>query len=188
MSRHVKDVHENEINPCDECGRSFRTRSGLNSHVLHVHLRKKSQDKKKKSFRGCPHCPALIQSTKSLQYRRHLCEVHPEIHLASTTTKDRDHPSSTTTLLPCRVCFHTFPSSEELETHVVNSHGKEKCPICGLQFRHEYLLKTHHATVHVEGSRQDRPYKCDHCDSYFKTKQRLGVSYHNMISYELKCG
>jgi len=109
--------------------------------------------------------------------RRHLCKVHPEIHLIP---KDGDHSSqeSESRLLPCRVCFRTFPSSEELESHVGNDHGKQKCPTCGLQFKQKGELRRHEVTIHVEGDKngKERPVKCDHCQSYFKTKKRLSVS------------
>jgi len=95
--------------------------------------------------------------------------VHPEIALVSTSTDGKG--SNNNKLLPCSVCFHTFPSKEELHSHLMKTLAK--CSSCGMQFKVQQALRRHERT-HVKGD--DRPHKCRFCECYFGTVKHLAVS------------
>jgi len=180
MAQHLRRVHGTEIWSCDECGKRLKSRDALSRHVLRAHLMNKKGKLKEKSSANlkCPHCPRTFHAANAFQYRRHLCEGHPEIHLIPNKGGDHSSPPESR-LIPCRVCFRAFLSSEELDSHVESAHGAWKCPTCGVRYKTKCQLKQHERTLHTQGGGGDgaeRPVKCDLCESYFKTKQSVGVS------------
>jgi len=202
---HLKRVHEIDVSNCEDCGRSFKTRARLASHILTVHYIKKNDDgnrrqrvrdrliKKKKAIsqrnsvnagKGCcPHCPETFN--KAFKLRRHLTRVHPEITLFSNG--DGNGSNNINKLFPCNVCFHAFPSKEDLDSHLIKTHPK--CSSCGMQFKVQQALRRHERT-HLKG--KERPHKCPFCECYFGTVKCLAVSLLKMYSYlvllRLSCG
>jgi len=124
-----------ECRTCSKCGKTYPTSTALQAHTIKVHYSGRGKDSGFYSC-DCPHCPVTYKKPNLL--RRHLCHAHPKEHL-----QKRNH-------VHCFVCFYTFPSSGELESHM-KSHSHLQCVYC-----HKYLNTRHHLTLHVHRNHKNQ--------------------------------
>jgi len=119
-------------------------------HVRNVHNLKRTK-------LDCPHCDRPFGNGTYL--RKHLCKEHSEIHL-----KDKTHY--------CNICFHNFSTEEELTTHMSGHSIRSiiKCFFCGKQSPSPV-----HLNMHLRTHTGERPFNCELCESWFKTKGNLTV-------------
>ncbi len=105
MKEHIKLIHQHKKLKCLQCGKEYRSRSGLHAHMLGH----KGQQKQ-----PCPIC------NKKLYYshlKRHL-ETHKDVKERKT--------------VQCKECNSTFFEKDKLSRHMLIHRGdnRKKCPIC----------------------------------------------------------
>lgn len=74
----------------------------------------------------------------------------------------------------CQVCWQAFAHSSVLKLHIRKHTGEKpfKCPLCVEQetaFSQLPHLKKHMQAIH----KQDKPYMCESCNQFFRTKIEL---------------
>ncbi|CRL07924.1 CLUMA_CG020945, isoform A [Clunio marinus] len=92
ISKHIRNVHRQDISTCPHCGKIFRNKSLLQSHMIY------HQDSKRIHF--CPMCPTRPPYAKAIGLRRHQEAVHglgPGYH--------------------CEICFKNFKLPGTLANH-----------------------------------------------------------------------
>lgn len=116
VQAHIRCVHSGERSfICEECGKSFGSKCGLNEHLMTHNDDFPIQ---------CPHCP------KRFKFKARL-KVHEEIH------KDTPHT--------CPICGQQLSTSITLKRHMdVHSEVKRfKCQYCGNEYKRAKTLKNH---------------------------------------------
>ena len=143
VKRHIKALHEKELQQCHQCGENFENRYRLRVHVDSVH----SEDAKEE----CKHCGVLYFKN---YMATHVKLVHDKI---------KDHM--------CQTCGRSFSMKTTLKRHEEDAHNTVKdlpCPHCGKLFKHNYknVLRTHIKQVH-EGVKD---FMCTYCGKAFAGK------------------
>lgn len=108
---------------CDACGKAFRQRTSLNSHVRAAH--------KKEKTHACPHC-------NSAYFKRSKLLVHIKTH-----TGVRD--------VPCPNCPKMFSCRDNMVKHVKLVHAQTrdyKCTACDRAFKSSKHLVQHVLRLH----------------------------------------
>lgn len=141
----------------------------------------------------CQHCKQTFSPYTFLL--KHIQEKHPEERKAKRPEKNKQ----------CADCGKKFLTSNDLLSHQVNKHGKEKeymCTECGKMFATTVSLKVHVKSKHREpsgddgdGELKDRPAKrarkkkvkaesnqCELCEKTFVT--RYGLLRHLEIKHD----
>lgn len=155
---------------CDICGKAFIRRDALKKHLscfhnnvrafhckicnkelkghLPQHMRTHNQDKP----HGCANCGARFAQRSQLT-------VHQRIHSGEKPYR-------------CQVCWKAFAHSTALKLHTRRHTGEKpfRCPLCeNTAFSQLPHLKKHMLCIH----KTDKPYLCNFCKSWHKTKISL---------------
>ena len=142
---------------CPECGRQFRQRHLLLTHLV-THTGERPFPCR---FPGCE--KRFGQSSTRTYHERIHSDVRPYV---------------------CSHCGLGFKLAPVLRIHVARMHGTGECPYhcdqCGRQFKLIGALRTHVRTVHSD----DRPHACDVCPKRFKSRQQLVRHTRDMHSEE----
>ncbi|RUS79520.1 hypothetical protein EGW08_012718 [Elysia chlorotica] len=180
MGRHLKVSH-NDRHPfkCFICKKAFAIELSYKIHLLsHGDMTPVKKHNKPKTVIACPYC--LESFTTTRRVLRHVCEVHPKLHVYF-----------------CNECKISFKSKLELKEHTVSSVHQDKirkvtrCPICKVSCirltkhmttkhpnYHPFLCdmcgfscKTYtkikiHQLTHIS----QKPFQCPHCHKFFKSK------------------
>jgi KRAB domain-containing zinc finger protein len=82
--------------------------------------------------------------------------------------------------LQCVVCEKIMKSKRVLKLHTERVHEKKnkfECDHCPMVFYHKSNLKKHITARHIftndDTSNSNRPFKCNSCNKFFKTKDKL---------------
>ncbi|XP_071315999.1 zinc finger protein 664-like isoform X2 [Trachinotus anak] len=169
---HVSDTGsdtDEETFSCSECGKRFRTKLALQSHVkIHTEVRPYGCDVCGKRFRTKL---ALRSHTRiHTEMRPYGCDVcgrrfklksHVKTHM---TVHTGEKPFG------CSVCDKRFKRLGQLTVHIkIHTGGKPYgCDVCGKRFKLQTHIKRH-MTVH----REEKPFGCSLCQKTFKRKDQL---------------
>ncbi|VVC98845.1 unnamed protein product [Leptidea sinapis] len=142
--------HRNEKHfvTCDDCGKRFKGKRTLSSHIIRIHNRK--------STHTCDVCKRWFSSQRRL-------ESHVTSHSAELARK----------LSYCDSCEVQFKNIHVYRHHLKNTaqHAKEtyECGVCHKRFSSKGYYKKHYDFYHLRKSN----YKCDICDKLFVSDWRL---------------
>lgn len=119
-------------------------------------------------------------------------------------------------ILKCMFCNEVFRSFKTLQMHMNEHYKNYECPVCGVGFINQLMVKTHYKNSHKVGNfacscgelfdtinkkklhelhaHNKHKYKCGYCDQFFKssdTKQIHLTSVHNInfpsSSFSIQC-
>ncbi|XP_046408169.1 zinc finger protein 665-like isoform X2 [Ischnura elegans] len=180
VSIHLKNVHDMEkIFVCSACFLCFPSRAELSLHH-HCH----SSDSKKYC---CSKCGKKFMDKDRFSIHVGVCQLGQLLLKCGECGKECLRRSELNLHLlshnpdrnfACHMCPRKFLKSGDLSLHIRNFHLKLKpheCGICKKRFAVRRYLREHYA-VHSD----DRPFKCKHCEKYFKTKNRVSWHTRNM--------
>lgn len=118
-----KQTHDRKMFMCHECGKSYSSQGILNTHIREVHTRLKNFI--------CAHCDEAF--TKRSLLKDHLRAKH---------TFDRPYA--------CELCHVTFTSSRYLSMHkIIHSNRTFQCRYCERIFNHMKNRRTHEKRKHL---------------------------------------
>lgn len=135
-----------EIFPCKDCGKSFKSRHNRYLHEAKVH--------KKEAAYPCSKCDEVFFSY-TLRYR-HLRDAHGEERM-----------------FPCEICDRVYDSRKSLREHSRRTHLKilkHQCDLCDRRFYLPSRLKEHMSTHTGE-----RNYRCEYCGKSYPRLRGLKV-------------
>ncbi|XP_039448831.1 transcription factor grauzone-like [Culex pipiens pallens] len=166
------DFHLNpEKYRCDVCGNIFQN---LPKHKEGAHAAPGEA-----TF-YCEHCGKALTSEKSLKShveRKHavkdvFCDICNK-PFSKSTLEAHKRVVHTLPSLMCTKCPKMFRSNFALNRHLDEHEDKVKervkCSICGVTFKHKYILTKHIDSVHTT----EAPVACDVCGKMFKSKHHL---------------
>lgn len=156
LDRHqtIHQDSESQRSVCQKCGKSFRFKRSLNTHLQ----RHEAQEKGQKDF-SCDQCPCSYYMPGDL--RLHIRLKHPEsIGLKRET-------------YTCPHCGVERQDKRAIEAHVRNVHRKKAlcCSFCGKMIQNTHM-RHHMQAMHSE-HRITKPYKCQVCGKGFSARRYL---------------
>ncbi|KAJ8716284.1 hypothetical protein PYW08_013569 [Mythimna loreyi] len=173
---HVKSHLKIKDFICQYCGKEFLRPNSLKRHVevshgdhrivcpickkkLKGHLTEHMRTHEKKRPHVCPECGQRFTQSTQLN-------VHRRAHTGARP-------------YPCRICKRLFSHSNALMLHIRRHTGEKPfpCAMCPMSFSQLPHMKTHMRKIHGK----ENPYKCAHCDTFYKLKAELDV-------HEKACG
>ena len=118
----VSFINRQNAFECSQCGKEFKTRSGLNSHHKKDHLKRRFV---------CNTCEAEFKTKQHLQ-------VHFRVHHEGIKFE-------------CTQCKSTLTTKAALKQHILNIHEgrKWKCHICSNEYGHKGALNSHIESKHL---------------------------------------
>ncbi|XP_063698002.1 zinc finger protein 91-like, partial [Culicoides brevitarsis] len=182
-----KETHKGPKFTCDLCGKKSFTKSIIQNHMIHVHLKNVPRSK----------CEICDKKIKTSDMQRHIQIVHERNYKIKcvicekgfqTSTKLRDHLALQhleEELHKCSICDNSYSSKASLKAHLRMMHEKiivAKCEKCGKEYtnlgNYKKHLKTH----------EQNPFSCDKCfrmcESEKALKEHLAKRHYNCD----KCG
>ncbi|XP_063361935.1 zinc finger protein 883-like isoform X1 [Cydia amplana] len=183
-----KDKPNQELQVCEECGKSVRN---IKEHSL-LHLPK--EERRRVQCKACPKTFATFSGRYNHYKYAHLglkptCDICNKVVRCLNVHKMQVHNPSA---LPygCVSCERRFVSQSALDEHMV-AHTKDpkfECDICQKKFRLKHLVLKHIRKVHEN----ERNYQCDVCAKTFFDKgllQRHAKTHSKMRLYKCnECG
>lgn len=167
-----KDFH---LNPdkyrCDICGNVYQN--------LQKHKEGSHATPGEASY-CCEHCGKALTSEKSLKShveRKHavkdtICDICQKPFSKSMLEGHKRvvHEMASYMCTHCPRMFRSkFSLNRHQEEHEDKVRERVKCTICGLTFKHKYILTKHIDSVHTK----EAPVSCDVCGKMFKSKHHL---------------
>ena len=169
--RHIKS-HKDKSYKCEECGKLFSAKNGLQAHQK-THL-------ESKTF-GCPHCSREFKGKKSLLEhisskhnldKRFVCCQCPESFVSRhlKNVHERSHTGEKGFI--CDQCGESFATSQGLSHHKSKHTGdyQFRCRACDKGFNNYKLLEEH---FHIHTG--NKPYQCSKCDKGFSNRGSLWI-------------
>jgi methionyl-tRNA synthetase len=135
---------------CDQCIKSYRSKTELASHVDIVHRGRRFP---------CPQCPTAVLLSSAQALKRHVRLVH------ETRVK----------ALRCSVCGKAFKDRQTLRGHERThdtSQRSDPCAQCGKVLSSRGALREHVKTVHNKGSFR---HTCEDCGQSFPYAHTLHI-------------
>ena len=156
LDLHLKTAHEGKSHLCSDCGKSYKNKQGLNSHIILVHEKRK---------------PLKCEICGQGFVMKNLLKIHIE------NVHEGKKPNI------CEICGAAFSLKTSLRIHIDGVHEGKKpfqCSICGQGSKTKGHLDKHIATVHEK----KKPFQCGICSSSFFTKEH--VKRHTLAVHEKK--
>jgi len=161
---HQREMHKNNLYPCDECGASFSSKSGLYNHKT-VH--RTTVD----CLYTCPTCTKVFNRRDTFKEHilihtgpRHKCPHCPKDFVQRSNLKRHIRIHLGIKPYKCALCDSTFSDKGACNSHMKTHTGEEReaCEKCGLVFSKKQKLKYHMRTHTGEGLKP-----CVICDKVF---------------------
>lgn len=183
--RHIKNVHSQNIDPCDICG---HISTGLDSLAFH-HMQKHGsipvnlpQDT---TFFKCDKCPSVFRGERQL--KRHVAIVHgpgEETICTKCGTAYKGIHRCYGSTFKCSYCDQSYTSNALLHEHELTVHKQEwkhECKQCGKKFGTYQFLKLHTKKDHqiILPSKANPLLKlltCNLCNR--KSNSKMSLSFH----------
>lgn len=178
MARHMvlKHMGKRPCRPvCDSCGKTFASYTKLRQHNLRVHHKQPSH--------FCSQCDFAGYSTDDI--KRHQRRCHTTVGAEGLCHS-------------CTFCTAKFSSAVALRHHCRRAHVplmeketrqakgsadatkscaiKYQCYLCSVATKTRRLLVRHLLSVHEEGSREDKPLRCNTCE--FACRHQMVLEQH----------
>ncbi|XP_038053861.1 zinc finger protein 271-like [Patiria miniata] len=175
VERHMETHVDSDRRKCTWCSKTFHTIKSKERHE-NLHCKQNKQNK-------CSTCDLVLSSKfKLLRHEReHLtsdqikslsCKICMKAftNLRSLMRHERLHYREKGTLINCNHCPETFEDrfsyNAHLKTHDVRIY---QCDLCGMKFKHEYLLKVHIKRMTCQKTRESlRDVQCSICQKTVK--------------------
>ena len=176
---------------CDKCGKDFRDKKHLQTHLLRVHQEFIITNKDK--VKECDTCHEEFSS--AIDFNDHLKSCLPKLndfkckfcnlslvsHLSLELHFIEEH---NVLMFCCQVCGLAFKQKTDIKSHVERIHEKlfkHLCHKCDKSFYYRKQLTRHLAIWHNEGSSK-RDYKCNTCGNIYKNLQ--GLNEHKIRTHD----
>ncbi|XP_030378376.1 zinc finger and SCAN domain-containing protein 10-like [Scaptodrosophila lebanonensis] len=183
----------NKPNVCTYCGRTFRRRYLLDSHLnIHTGARPHQCEMCGKQFRAVS---TLTRHLRTHEQREAFQCQHCEklfTHRSALLSHEMRHTQQRR--WPCDSCSKSFYTQNQMDTHRRKLHAKPKnattdyqadadrlpftCDLCGNSYRSASMLSTHKLKKHYRLAK----YKCEQCGQKFVDDDRLRT--HQFIHVE----
>ena len=141
-----------KVFPCENCGKSFKSKMDMMSH-LSTHISSKSRTKsvaKLPEIFECDQCHSKFTLRKN--YRRHVKLVYDEA----------GNPRNL-----CGMCGNLFCNAKQLKKHYAEAHKGYSCSICDQSFSTKRALENH--------IKKQSSFKCYECEKTYCSKKILRV-------------
>lgn len=181
-------MHENVVYKCSKCQSEYRSKSTLKNHMKVCDGKFRKLPKRNELMRNwrdkiestivCIHPNCMFSCLKEVTMKKHALKIH----------------GNQDDCLVCTICNTIFESAEiwlkHIEQHEKSSSealNKFKCKFCSSCFLDAEKLSTHEKNFHTESS--ERIYKCDECNSFFKTIGTLKthISFRHSKTRQYEC-
>ena len=147
---------------CQQCGKTFNTRSNWREHMTVNHTAPESR-----TFKPCPICGKSIKFAMSSHLKTHVEDVSicPECGVSLKNKTYLTAHMRTHNKIPfrCETCGKEFATRQSLKDHTNTVHLKKKhfeCDHCDQSFYSSSKLKMHIRCVHTK----EKPFSCEDCD------------------------
>lgn len=154
-------VHSGERpHACEQCGKRFRRRDHLKSHVTAYHSGTTTY--------VCKNCEMVFNTRYSLTIHTKTCKK-PGTRLQTVTT-DTTKPSELPECKSCPVCHKTFkdPSTQRRHLRIHSDERPYQCEVCPKSFRRKDNLKEH-MLCHSD----EKPFACEDCGKALSRRSSL---------------
>ncbi|XP_037935727.1 zinc finger protein 1 homolog [Teleopsis dalmanni] len=177
LKNHEKRPYKprNKPNVCMYCGRTFRRRYQLDTH-LNIHTGKKPHQ--------CDICGRLFRAVTTLtrhlntheQRNKFSCQFCRKVftHKAAHLSHELRHTQQRS--IPCDECEKIFYTTNQMDTHKRKVHNKVDdddlpfaCDLCKNRYRSASMLSTHKLKKHYKTAK----FICEQCDKKFINEQLL---------------
>ncbi|XP_055550581.1 zinc finger protein 83-like [Wyeomyia smithii] len=167
-----KDFHLNQDKfRCEICGNVYQN---LEKHKETAHAAHGE------ALFCCEHCGKALTNEKSLKShveRKHavkdtICDIcQKPFHKSMLESHKRVvHEMASYMCTKCPRMFRSmFSLNRHLDEHENKVRERVKCSLCGMTFKHKYILRKHIGSVHTT----EAPVSCDVCGKQFKSKHHL---------------
>ncbi|XP_059470172.1 zinc finger protein 12-like [Neocloeon triangulifer] len=167
--RNHMGVHKNFDVQCEECGASFKTRTGLRQHSL-VHTGRWNNK--------CTCCSKTFRFVKE-------AKTHFRQHSATERAKVDNVPFKKVAPFECTFCQRPYRQKEYFDIHLKSheSENQQLCDQCGQSYKKKAALRQH--ILHVHGPQVEL--ECNVCAKIFFSKNGLKNHMELHIGELLQC-
>ncbi|XP_059619173.1 zinc finger protein 320-like [Phlebotomus argentipes] len=164
MLQHI-DFHMNpDIFKCQECGKNFKNKVGLQLHKVNSHT------PQEKHIFKCSKCPRTFMN-------KHRLGNHSSTHLKDSEKKHI-----------CLECGKAFPARANLRIHIRYVHEEfsyHVCEICAKMFKNKESF-VRHQKVHT--GEKEETFPCPICGKIFTERQlKIHIKRHNESDQVFRC-
>eukprot|EP01083_Nonionella_stella_P028481 78438_1 len=153
FKEHAARVHGNHRPfDCDQCDKNYLNKSNLDIHIRKIH--------NKEINAYCPVCQKAFFDSSEM--KQHLRRKHKDRKVLKKEDK-----------FVCKYCQQVFTKKYYMKKHILNIHTDNKdkpyqCCYCWYGAATRWQIDIHEA-IH----RNERSYKCKHCDRGFNNKKNM---------------
>ena len=152
LSSHLLTLHNDEKRTCDACGKVCKTQAGLKSHEL-IHTDASRVE--------CECCDKTFASTDGLI-------MHMRWHMGETRME-------TIQKLHCEHCGNSYLGRRKLDIHMMQCHDAVDCPVCLKSFEDNKDVREHFQSheMKITKKQDKKPKSCSKCGETFTTLNLL---------------
>ncbi|CAN7985106.1 unnamed protein product, partial [Ixodes hexagonus] len=158
LGTHKRTIHSSKTFACDLCPRVSKSARRLHLHVMNVHQKTAADS-------VCEHCSKRFTTIRKLQHHMAVMHMGDGACLA-----DGKNPFPLLTVYRCKQCPHVTFSQYRNKAHAITHTGVMPfaCPQCDKTFVMRDVLNRHILLKHNEGKEK----QCPHCKRRFISDSR----------------